>query len=302
MKTILLTGSDGFVGSVLRRALMAQGYRVVGTVFGRAPEEGEVRLDLTRPDGLDDLPAQTFDAVIHTAGVVDQRAPRELMYAVNADGTRRLLDWCARHGCGHFIQISSIAVYGLRAVGQQRREDTTETVGMVGVPYQKSKALAEHHVRASGLPFTLLRLPPVVGAGDSFFSPVVMEALQQGRYFFCGGRNPLVSVLNVENLPGLLAWLIEQGATDQAFNAACHHVPWGELLQAYADCMGLVTYRRTLPLAHTLRHLNDKRFLLLLTSACFGAHFPNDRLRAVYGWRPAFGWREGVVAAVVAAA
>lgn len=298
MKRILVTGTDGFVGGVLQRALRAQGHRVFGTVFTRAAGEDEVRLDITRDGALESLPPERFDAVVHTVGMVDQGAPAALMHAVNAEGTRRLLEWCHRHGCGHFVQISSIGVYGLRSMGQQRREATTASVGLIGVPYQKSKALAERHVVASGLPHTILRLPAVIGAGDTFFSPTLVQALREGRHFSFGRRNPLVSVLYVENLPDMLARVIADGPSGQAFNAACHHVPWRELLAAYAAELGIELEPRRLGLGQLLRGLRDKRFMLLFTCAAFGAHFPNDRFRTAHGLQLARSWREGVAAAV----
>lgn len=298
MKKILVTGSDGFVGSVLRRGLKAKGYDVFGTVFMREAEADEVRLDITRDGALQALPQHAFDVVIHTVGIVDQSAPKQLMYAVNAEGTRRLLGWCKQVGCGHFIQISSIGVYGMRAMGENRTEAATPTVGFLGVPYQKSKALAETYVAASGLPYTIVRLPAVIGAGDTFFSPTVISALREGHYFFFGKRNLLVSLLFVENLPSMLLKVITKGPCNDVFNASCHDVPWRELLAEYARCMGIQIEQRSLSWEYALPHFNDKSLMLLLSCAFFGAHFPSDKLRKNYGWQPEHSWQEGVRKAV----
>jgi nucleoside-diphosphate-sugar epimerase len=298
MQKVLITGTDGFVGSVLRKAFKAAGFKVFGTVFMREAEADEVRLDITRDGALKSLPQHAFDVVIHTVGIVDQTAPKALMYAVNAEGTRKLLAWCKQVGCGHFIQISSIGVYGMRAMGKNRCEATTPTVGFLGVPYQKSKALAESYVAASGLPFTIVRLPAVIGAGDTFFSPTVKTALRDGHYFFFGKKNLLVSVLYVENLPSMLFKMIAKGPSNDSFNASCHDVSWRELVAEYARCMNINIDQRSLSWEYALPRFNDKSLMMLLSCAFFGAHFPNDKLRKSYGWKPEYSWQEGVRKAV----
>ena len=294
MKKVLITGSDGFVGSILRQSFKSAGFEVLGTVFFREGEEDEVRLDITRSDSLQALPQQAFDIVIHTVGIVDQNAPKELMYSVNSDGTQHLLDWCKKVGCGHFIHISSIGVYGLRSIGENRIEDKTKTVGLVGVPYQKSKALAESYVSKSGLPYTMLRLPVVIGSGDTFFSPTMRLALNTGNYFFYSRKDPLVSLLFVENLPSMLFKIIEKKPTCQIFNAGCHDVTWREIIEEYARCMNINIDRRPLRWRYALQNLNNKSFLLTFTCAFFGQHFPADKLRNMFDWEPPYSWQVGV--------
>jgi len=106
---VLLTGSDGFISATLSRDLRQAGHQVIGTCYFRAPGGNEVYLDLTDPKSLDNLPPSPFDAIVHTAGIVDQRAPRKLMIAVNAEGTKQLAFWAKANGAPHFIYLSSPA-------------------------------------------------------------------------------------------------------------------------------------------------------------------------------------------------
>lgn len=152
---LLITGADGFIGRVLARGLLEQGHEIIGTVFWSTPGEEQIHLDVTDPRGFARLPRGGVDAVINAVGVVDQRAPSRQVFAVNADGARRLAGWALESGCEHFVQLSSIAVYGVRANGVDRCEATTPRYdGRLAIPYGRSKARAERHLIESGVPYT----------------------------------------------------------------------------------------------------------------------------------------------------
>ncbi|MBL7007749.1 MAG: NAD-dependent epimerase/dehydratase family protein, partial [Planctomycetes bacterium] len=109
---VLLTGATGFVGGETARQLVRNGHsaRVLVRDPGRlAPELAvDPLLDFVRgslerpPDGLSD----GVDAVLHLAGLVDARRPRDYQ-RVNAEGSRRLAEEVARRAPGaRWIQVS----------------------------------------------------------------------------------------------------------------------------------------------------------------------------------------------------
>jgi len=160
---ILFFGSDGFIGENLKNYFRENGYEVCGTTFLRNPCENETKIDIRNPQEFEKLSDINFDIVINATGVVDQNSPRKIIFDVNTQGTKNILDWAQKRRCRHFIQISSIAVYGFRVLGVNRRENNTKRYdGKLFLPYGRSKALAENYVEKSSLDYTILRLPAVL--------------------------------------------------------------------------------------------------------------------------------------------
>jgi dihydroflavonol-4-reductase len=164
----LVTGGTGFVGSHLLEALRDRGLVPRALVRSRARAE---RLGLTDIDWLlGDLrdPAvlreavRDVDVVFHLAGVVAARTEREYE-EVNVEGTRRLLEAAAETG-PRFILVSSLAAAGPSGPGQPRRGDEPP---LPVTAYGRSKLRAEAAVRASTLPWTLIRPPAVYGPRDT---------------------------------------------------------------------------------------------------------------------------------------
>ena len=152
---ILVTGADGFIGSHVATALAEAGHVVLSIVYGRAPEQGELRIDLARPDALRQLP-DDVEAVVHAAGAVDGHASYARMYAANVRTTELLAGWASLRKVAHFVHLSSVAVYGPLALGEERDERTRGSArawfptcapkrwpsgtGAVGVPFTRCAA------------------------------------------------------------------------------------------------------------------------------------------------------------------
>lgn len=296
---VLLTGCDGFIGAALMRDLRRSGHEVLGTCFRRASGPNEAFLDLTDPQTFTELPTAGFDAVVHAAGIVDQRLRRKHMFAVNTEGTKRLIRWAEANGVSHFIYLSSISVYGWRTMGQNRNEQRTRrSRGIPVVPYMASKIRAERALEASALGYTLLRLPAVMGRGDSYLSPTIISALLNGTFFTCKDGLAKVSLMVVANLGPVIHRLLLAGPTNRAFNCCDAHVPWRILVAEYARLLGVETPDRKRSSFGMITHLGDKRYLLLSAFSRFGAHFPDDLLHRTVAHQHETSWQAGVAEAV----
>ena len=300
MTRILITGSDGFVGTVLSGELSRLGHDVSGTVFDRASEDGnEYPVDITRPETFSVLPSGEFDVIIHNAGMMDQMVPRKQMFQVNAEGTQNVLDWARTNGCRHLIQISSSSVYGLKTMGQNRIEDTGGLLSRLGTPYQRSKSKGERLIRRSGVPFTILRLPPLLGYGDSFVSPTIVHHLIDGSFFRVGRRNLLVSVLAIGNLSGMVEQVIRRGPTNTEYNCVSHHVQWLDLVREYAAALDVEVPETRKPLLSILTNTGDVDHQFMLAFSRFGSHMPSDKFVDEFGDESIQSWQDAVRDAVL---
>jgi nucleoside-diphosphate-sugar epimerase len=162
--TVLVTGSDGFIGRHLVPYLAAQGYKVIAASRATPAFEDPNVVAAPLPDlsiPFDWQPLlQQCDAVVHLAGIAHTFADEKMYDRVNHRATEALALAASR--CGkHLVFVSSIAAQSGAFSDQELTEDDPPRPSNA---YGRSKLAAEQSIRASGASFTILR--PVVIYGD----------------------------------------------------------------------------------------------------------------------------------------
>src|SRR6478672_4412829 len=165
---ILVTGASGFVGRALVTELANVGHSVRAAmrqpadVFPRSVEVIAVS-DLTRPVEWRTL-LRDVGTVVHLAGIAHAGPDiAEQAYdRVNRLATAELANAAKTSGIGHLVFMSSIrAQSGPAAPGVLSETDAPHPTDAYG----RSKLAAEEAIRASGVPFTILRPVLVYGIG-----------------------------------------------------------------------------------------------------------------------------------------
>jgi nucleoside-diphosphate-sugar epimerase len=153
---ILVTGTDGYIGSRLAPLLMTDGHQVVGLdtgyyrdgwLYSPIPQPYEVQrtvvTDLRRVR-LQDL--EGFDAVVHLAELsndpLGENRP-EVTYEINHRGSIKLAQLAREAGVRRFVYASSCSVYGL---GTGDWLDETSQINPQ-TAYAKCKALVERDLK-----------------------------------------------------------------------------------------------------------------------------------------------------------
>jgi nucleoside-diphosphate-sugar epimerase len=146
---VLVTGHQGYIGSVLTPRLAAAGHEVVGldiglfadcTIGGYADAVGNLGVDL-RDVGPDDCAG--IDAVIHLGAICNDPIGNlnpDLTYDVNHRATVRLARAAKAAGVRRFLFSSSCSLYGAGA--DDSLLDETAAFAPV-TPYGESKILSE---------------------------------------------------------------------------------------------------------------------------------------------------------------
>lgn len=153
---ILVTGGTGFVGSHLVRRLRQENLsvRVVVRNPDKAPALKDIGVDVVKGDISDaaslEKAAMGAECVIHLVGII-QEAPGATFKGVHVEGTRNILDASKKNGVRRFFHQSALGT---------RPNAMSE--------YHKTKWAAEELVRASEIPYTILRPSLIYGAGDLF--------------------------------------------------------------------------------------------------------------------------------------
>lgn len=180
---VLVTGGTGFLGSQLTRALVAQGQQV--RVLRRASSK-TLALDGLPSDGAGPGIEHVFgdildpaavsaavagcDTVYHVAALSSYwRAQRSLVYRVNVEGTRTVMDACLRAGVRRVVHTSSVAAIGIQRDGLPADETTPFDRLSATFAYADSKHRAEEEVFKAvdrGLPAVIVNPAAVYGAGD----------------------------------------------------------------------------------------------------------------------------------------
>lgn len=188
----LLTGHDGYLGSVMLPFLRAAGHDVVGldsglfrhARFGAAARRGN---GAGRPPGLGtrdirDVEAgelEGFDAVIHLAALSNDPLgdlDPELTEDINRDASIRLARLAKDAGVQRFLFASSCSLYG---VAGERRVDESSPFNPI-TPYGYSKVEVEEALRALAdrdFSPTFLRNATAYGASPALRLDVVVNNL-----------------------------------------------------------------------------------------------------------------------------
>jgi UDP-glucose 4-epimerase len=181
MKTILVTGSAGRVGSRVARQLLAAGHHVTGfDLRASGIDHSDYREVL---GGFDDRAAareavQDADAILHLGAFMSWLpADRDRLFQANVEGTRVLLEEAAVVKPQRLVFASSGEVYPENVPDYQPIDETHPLKPRS--PYGLSKLLGEELVRfferTSGTPATILRFSHTQDASElldpaSFFS------------------------------------------------------------------------------------------------------------------------------------
>jgi nucleoside-diphosphate-sugar epimerase len=217
---VLVTGIDGYIGSVLGSRLLEKGFDVVGIDCGfyrdgwLYNEAGARPLTLTKDiRNITRRDVEGFDAVVHLAELSNDPLgdlSERTTYDINHLGSVSLAKVCKEAGVSRFVYTSSCSVYGAAEDGNDRTEFSQPNPQTA---YARCKVLVERDVGS---------------LADSRFSPVF---LRNATAFGASPRMRFDIVLN--NLAGF-AW------TTQEIRMTSDGTPWRPLVHVEDICQAII--------------------------------------------------------------
>ncbi|MFJ2863932.1 amino acid adenylation domain-containing protein [Kitasatospora sp. NPDC087314] len=197
---VLLTGATGLLGTALLAELLERGHEVhcllrgdaasrLATVLSAEGLEEHADRVFAWPGGLDSLGRDVREhigTVVHSAADISLAKDYVALAPVNVEGTRRVLDLCARGAELHYVSSLSVFREHGRAALQEGTPPPADPPGRSG--YAQSKWVGENLVRsfvAAGGRAHIHRLALVTDArpgADDYFGAMVRGSRTVGAY------------------------------------------------------------------------------------------------------------------------
>ncbi len=316
---VLVTGATGFIGRRLVPRLLEEGHEVVALVRRTSNTEGlpeSVEFREAELLDIDTIEPHTgdADAVVHLAAYFDfYPSDEELMFRVNVDGTRNLMNACVGTSVERFIYCS-----------------TTETIGPVEHPpgdeetelrpsfeYGRSKVMAEEAVREisadTGLKHIILRPTGVLGEGDFYTAFELIKALNDGEVrFMVGDGEKHIMYTHIDDVvDGFVKALTSDRALDETI-ILCPDAPmrYYDLIHYICSLLGVEPPRRKVPvllaklgvaLMSPIKNRGRTTFLWHVKSIeamDTERWYTNAKAKELLDWSPKLSMQEGIARAV----
>jgi len=221
MKTILLTGVSGFIGSHVLKELLNSGFKVIAPVreqsFSKIDEEVKsnnnvqfLKGNYFDPHLLTNSVTTPVDTIIHLAAIRGAGMGTLTDYTkINVSGTQTLLDYAKKHKIKKFIYCSTVGVLGsIPKNPPAKPDDKPRADGL----YHQTKYESEKRVLAENngnLKTCIVRPTITYGFGDDGFIPKMISMVSK-KNLILPSRTVKLHLLNVGSFATLISNMIER--------------------------------------------------------------------------------------------
>lgn len=230
MRSVLITGSGSFIGEAVRQRL---------ALF---PGKYEVDAISLRGDAWRAVDFSRYDSILHVAGLAHVKYNehmRSQYMAINRDLAVAAAQKAKADGCGHFLFLSSIIIYGPPARAGHTRLISADTAPAPENAYGESKRAAEIGIAAcadAGFQVAILRLPTVYGKGcRGNYATLSRWAGKVPVFPDIAGQR---SMLYIENLAELIRLMVDDRAAGWFFPQNEAYSSATELMREIAKVRG----------------------------------------------------------------
>lgn len=256
--TTLVTGATGFVGSAVARCLLNAGHQVRVMVRAQSAltniqdlEVEIVEADLAQPDTLQNI-VKGCDTLFHVAA--DYRLwvrDSDILYRVNVEGTKNLMQAAINAGVGRIVYTSSVATLGLNSDGTPADENTPVSFANMIGHYKRSKFLAEQAVQQM---INEQQLPAIIVNPSTPIGPRDIRPTPTGRMVLDAacGRMPAyvdtgLNVVHVDDVAKGHLLALQRGEVGERYILGGHDMSLQQIFDVISDITGRPAPKIKLP-------------------------------------------------------
>ena len=225
MTTLAITGIGGFIGLRMAERARQRGWIVRGLDLSpqAAQRASSIGAEVIVGSVNDAAAVQRLlngaDLVFHTAAIVEEDGPRELYERVNIEGTRCVATIARQSGVRHFIQLSSVMVYGFDYPPEVAEDGPLDgDANIYNETKLRSERVAMEFDDPAGMRVTVIRPGDVYGSGSVPWILRPLDLMRRGLFMLPDGGRGVINHVHVDNLLDGVFLAIEQQAGGEIFN------------------------------------------------------------------------------------
>jgi len=257
-KKILVTGATGFIGSSLVRKLASGGDDIsilvrkssdLSALTDILPKVHLLYGDITNRPTVD-AAVQGIDLVYHSAGLTymgDKKSA--LLYKINVNGTRNILQASLAAGVKRVVHVSSITAVGVAFDKKPVNESVIWNFETLSLEYARTKFLSEKEVAEAikkGLDCVIVNPAFVFGAGDINFNAgrIIKDIYNRRLPFYPLGG---ICVVDVEIVVEAIMTAMTKGKTGERYILGGENVSYKQLADTISRITGAPKVHLPLP-------------------------------------------------------
>ena len=308
MSRVLVTGSNGFIGSNLCKRLVAEGHEVMALVRKSSNlkflEKVPVKLiygDITQPETLPKA-LEGVEKVFHVAGLAADWGPYELFEKVNFQGTKNVAKAASQSGVKRMVYISTVAFYGFGKQNATEEFPPAENL----IPYAQTKLLAEQWLwkfqKETAMEITAVQPGNVYGMNDHTFISKYIDALLKGKFAELNHGKSKTCPVFIDNLIDIIMLVSKESkAKGNAYITTDGlEITWHEFNSSLAEKLGVKLPATSLPYGvamavakiyygiHCFLKIKSEPFLTpyRINNGGKDYHFSIQKLKNHFGYEP----------------
>lgn len=256
---VLITGASGFFGGILKRRLLAQGFRCTNIDLVADPDANSHPNLISIQGDIRDAPLlatlfekERFTAVFHCAALLaHDTIDHNALWTSNVDGTRNVAEACRRYGTGKLVFTSTNCLWASN-LGHDVKED--EPPNPIEV-YGRSKLAGEEILKEyeHDLNVITIRCPTIIDRGRLGLLAILFEFIDDHKkVWVVGSGSNRYQFIYAQDLATACILALDYNQSDLFHIGSANVVSLRRVYEAVIEAAGTGARVAQLPKAPTL--------------------------------------------------